>query len=85
MAFWLCQVGWWGALIMTLFDTLGYLPRAAGVLIVMFIGIAIAAGQARSRMRLTDVIVGVFQVGIGTGSQRVPPRDDAAVPEKEPV
>ena len=56
--------GWWGALGMTALSVTDSVARPLGVLVVLFIGIAIAAGASRSRMRLADTIMAVFQTGL---------------------
>lgn len=70
----LAHGGWWGALLLTGMhvSTLGPdTPRSFGVVIVLFIGVAIAASLARSRMRLTDTITAVFQTGLEVSRQDV--------------
>lgn len=57
--------GWWTALILTALRTTDvWRPATGGVVIVFLIGVAIAAGGARSRMRLSDTITQVFQTGL---------------------
>lgn len=69
--------GWWVAFGLLVFGGYDYGNRSVtppvwlGLATVLSVGVAIAAGQARSRMRLTRVITEVFRVGLGIGDVRV--------------
>jgi len=70
-ATWLTYIGWWGAFVLLLIDEIAVnadpnsrVARGMGILIVLLIGVAIAAGAARGRMRLTDTITSVFEAGL---------------------
>lgn len=67
----LVHIGWWGALTLTFLDIAviqtdptSRAARSMGIVIVLLIGIAIAASSARSRMRLGDTIAAVFETGM---------------------
>lgn len=67
----LVHIGWWGALGLTITDIAivqadpaGRAARSMGIIIVLLIGVAIAASSARSRMRLADTIAAVFETGM---------------------
>lgn len=48
---------------LTVLRAVDELPQQYGVVIVVFIGVAIAAGQARTRHKLADSIVAAFETG----------------------
>lgn len=60
----LMHVGWWSALTFTFLAVSELIPRPMGTLVVLLIGVAIAASLARSRMRLADTISQVFETGL---------------------
>lgn len=62
----LTYVGWWGALLLTIWDVGFEGPRDLGIIIVFLIGVAIAASSARSRMKLAATITRVFEAGLST-------------------
>ena len=75
-ATWLTYIGWWGAFILLLIDEIAVnadpnsrVARGMGILIVLLIGVAIAAGAARGRMRLTDTITSVFEAGMNIAEE----------------
>ncbi|MFJ9413016.1 PAS domain-containing protein [Streptomyces sp. NPDC101227] len=51
-------------MVLTVLRTTDVLPMQAGSLIVLVIGVAIAASLALSRMRLSDTIITVFEAGL---------------------
>jgi hypothetical protein len=62
---------WLTAMALTALRLTGEVGQAQGVLIVFFIGIAIAAGSALSRMHLRDTIVGAFEAGLHAAEDRL--------------
>lgn len=60
----LAHVGWWGAFLFTVLAVRGDVSRPIGTIVIMFVGIAIAASLSLSRMRLTDTITSVFEAGL---------------------
>lgn len=59
----LAHTGWWGALVGTALRVFNVIPQQYGVVIVLLIGVGVAAGLSLSRMRLATTIREVFKAG----------------------
>lgn len=64
----LAWAGWVGTGVLVILRATELVPMAWGSVAILTIGVAIAASLARSRMRLTDTIVGVFEVGVNAAN-----------------
>lgn len=67
----LCWGGWLGALGIIVWSVWGTLPAARywSLIFILFIGVAISAGTARSRMRLAQTIADVFGAGMKAAAE----------------
>jgi hypothetical protein len=65
--------GWGGAFGLSLWMTLSGRSGDDGwrLLVIVFVGIAIAAGAALGRIRLTEAILGAFRAGMDTANERL--------------
>jgi hypothetical protein len=61
--------GWLSSGVIVMLRAVEVVPTAWGSTALLTIGVAIAASLARSRMRLTDTIVGVFEAGVRTADE----------------
>lgn len=68
--------GWLTATGLTALRVTDQIGQAVGIVIVLFIGVAIACGMTLSRMRLSATIVATFQAGILAAEQRAQSRED---------
>lgn len=63
--------GWLSALVVAILDVAGiFAQHPAGVVVILLVGISIAASLSRTRMRMTDTITGVFRVGLEASRAR---------------
>jgi hypothetical protein len=69
--------GWVAAMTLSVLRV-AHLGPEWGVVIILAIGVAIAAGQARVRHKLTDAIVGAFTAGVTIARDEEVALDDTA-------
>lgn len=60
----LAHLGWWGTALLALLRAFNLIPIAFGSFALLTLGMAVAASLALSRMRLSETISQVFQVGL---------------------
>lgn len=65
---------WLAAFGLTALRVTDHIGPTVGIVIVLFIGTAIGAGTALSRMRLTSTMSGVFTAGMKAAEQRAAER-----------
>lgn len=69
----LTYFGWGGAFVTSLWMTITDRSGDDGwrLLVIVFVGVAIAAGAALGRIRLTEAILGAFRAGMDTANERL--------------